>query len=102
MPAGLQTFDASGALVVDIDTRIAKVLGVLNVGASYTGGAMSGSVTDARFTAYTGVVSWFGLISSTFFRHAEHPVISISGNTLSWQFPTGSPRPDTSIVYGIF
>lgn len=102
MPVGLQTLDTAGNVFVDLDTRIAKVLGLLNVGASYTGASMSGTVTDSRFTSYTGTSSWFGIISSTFFRNAEHPVVSISGDTLSWTFPTGSPRPDTTIIYGIF
>lgn len=102
MPAGLQTFDTAGNVLCDLSDRIAKVLGMLSVGASYTGASMSGSVSDTRFTSYAGTSAWFAIISSSFFRNAEHPVVSITGNTLSWNFPTGSPRPDTTIVYGIF
>lgn len=101
MAAGLQVFDASGNLIMDLGDRIAKVLGVLNIGNSYTGATMSGSVTDGRFTSYAGTTPWFAIISSTFFRQELHPVLSISGNTLSWDFPAGSTRPDTSILYGI-
>lgn len=102
MPAGLQTFDAAGNVIVDLSDRIAKIFGVLDIGNSYTGATMAGSVVDSRFTNYAGTTPWFGLISSTFFRTELHPSISIAGNTLSWSFPAGSSRPDTSIIYGIF
>jgi hypothetical protein len=102
MAAGFQMLETAGSVVLDLSDRIAKVLGVLSVGASYTGASMAGNVTDARFTSYAGTTPWFAIISSTFFRHAEHPVVSIAGTTLSWQFPTGSSRPDTTIIYGIF
>jgi hypothetical protein len=102
MSVGFQTLDGSGGVITDLGDRIAKFLGSLNVGASYNGGAASGSITDARLTQYAGTTPWFGIISSTFFRHEEHPVVTISGNTLSWSFPSGSTLPNTTIIYGLF
>jgi hypothetical protein len=102
MPAGFQAFDASGNVLIDISQRIAKLLGTTNVGASYTGAAMTGSVVDSRFTAYSGAQAWAAVIAGSFFQMHEHPQITISGNTLTWTFPTGSARPNTTIIYGLW
>jgi hypothetical protein len=101
MPAGFQSWDASGNLVVDLTNRIAKMMGTLQVGASYTGSTMSGTVTDSRFTAYAGCEPFAAVIAGSFFQMHQHPSITISGNTLTWTFPAGSSRPDTTIIYGI-
>jgi hypothetical protein len=104
MPAGFQSGPdiLGGEIYCDLTQRIAKLMGSLSVGASFTGAATTGSVVDSRFTAYAGTVPFAAVIASTFFQLHQHPTISIVGDTLTWTFPAGSALPDTTIIYGIF
>ena len=96
MPAGFQAWDASGNTVVDLSTRLGRILGV------HTTGSSNGSITNAGLAQGTP----FALVSQpnstvanggTFY---PSPTVSFSGTTMSWTFPgTGAP---STIVYGVY
>jgi hypothetical protein len=102
MPAGIQVWDASGNLIMNFDTTLVKLLGVLSVGTSYTGTQQSGSVTDTRFTAYAGHTPFYTAVGAALANDNADVQVSISGNVLSWSYPGATGRPDRTILYGIY
>lgn len=101
MPQGIEIYNSSGTKTFDSSESIVKFFGELNIGVSFTGSASSGSITDSRFTAYASNIPFFIITKGGFWDLYQVPQISISGNTLSWNFP-GDERPDTTIIYGIY
>ena len=106
MAMGVQAWNAAGVKTLDIDTRIAKFFGTAQVGNSYTGTAASGTITDSRFTAYTGTTPFVFALGGSFDLDGNRCEFSFSGNVLTWNFPnsvSGSSwtRPDTTFIYGI-
>jgi hypothetical protein len=94
VPQGLQTFDASGNLIIDISTRMGRVLGI----AAVTGGT-DGSVTNSEFSAGTGFWQVVAIASGT----QPYPDVSLSGTTLSWIFQSGISYPvNYKIIYGVY
>jgi hypothetical protein len=94
MPQGMQIWDASGNLILEISDRIARVLGV----ASITGGT-DGSVTNAGFS--TGTPFWACVPVAS--GRAPVPDVSLSGTTLSWDFTPGiGYAPSYRLVYGVY
>ncbi len=76
------------------------------VGHAYTGTAASGTITDSRFTAYSGHTPFAFAIETSFDLDGSSCVFSFSGNVLTWSFPnsvagTPSTRPATTFSYGI-
>jgi len=108
MSYGVECWNAAGQKTLGIDSRVAKFLGTTIVGVNHTGNAQSGTITDARFTAYPGTTPFYLVIGGSFDRFGNGLRVSFSGNTLTWQFanPLGSfphiTRPNTRFVYGIF
>jgi hypothetical protein len=100
MTVGIQCWDAAGNLILDWTDQVAKILGVLNIGQSYTGSQQTGTINDTRFTSLTGHTPFFTVIQGDTWNALLNPQIYISGNTLTWYFPHASLRPDTKIVYG--
>lgn len=111
MPSGIQVWDASGNLVFNIDTNVVKFLGVISVGKDHTGETGSGTVTDSRFTAYTGHTPFFTAVGGGISVDGWDVDVSISGNVLTWTYPQATPlyvggvlvnRPNRTILYGIY
>ena len=111
MPAGLEIFNSSGTSIFQTTSALVKFLGVLQIGADYTGETQSGSVTDSRFTAYTGHVAFFENTAAAFSTDGYNADVTLSGNTLSWSYPDPTPyyaggfllnRPNATIIYGIY
>lgn len=108
MAFGLEAWNSSGVKTISITTKVAKFFGTANIGNSYTGTTVSGTITDTRFTAYSGHVAFAIPITGGIDPDGNTAVFSISGNVLTWSFPNGasSPgsltRPDTTFAYGIF
>ena len=98
MPAGLQVFDASGAIVLDTTMRVARLLGQIITPVGVTSGASS----DPDLA--TGTPFYFAQpLGAT----STAPVgVSFSGNTLNWTInPGGNPSasyPQCLILYGVF
>lgn len=97
MPQGLQIWDANGDFVLDTNSRIGLIISNIQTG------TVGGSVTDARLGV--GTPFWFCVLNSFTVGNAPIiPMISLSGNTLSWQFPAwtyGVPGACT-ISYGVY
>lgn len=92
MPQGLQVWNASGQLIVDVTDNLGRVLGIANV----TGGA-AGSVTHAGFAQGTGFWMLMGVNSYAL----PAPAFSLSGTTLSWTWPDGGSG-SFKLVYGVY
>lgn len=90
MPQGLQVFDASGNVMVDLTTSITRVLGMADIGTS------NGSITDTGFS--TGIPWWVVLCTSTG-SNIFSPSIGVSGNVLSYTFPLSGLT--ARIIYGV-
>ncbi len=86
--------------------RIAKFMGQATVGWSTTGGQRSGTITDARFTQYPGCQPFAFVVRGGFDTRGGGLQLSISGNTLTWSYPTAAAasytRGDATFMYGIF
>jgi hypothetical protein len=102
----LRTWDAAGRQTLGIDTRIAKFMGVATVGWDYTGGTKSGVIVDGRFTQYANVQPFVMVISGSIDVGGYMPQLTISGNTLTWNYTKDAAqtytRPNTTFMYGIF
>lgn len=97
MPQGLQIWDANGNFVLDTNNRIGLIISNIQTG------TVDGSVTDARLGV--GTPFWFCVLNSfTVGDVPIIPIISVSGNTLSWQFPgyTNGVRRACTISYGVY
>lgn len=109
MPNGLQIRDANNILIFDETSPVVKFLGTASIGRDYTGEAASGSITDARFTAYAQHTPFYARIDGGFEFGGIDANITISGNTLTWSYPYpptyfgGSlgNRPNQTFVYGV-
>ncbi len=86
MPQGLQVWDASGNLVLDVTTRLPRILGSVQTGTS------AGSVTHTGLSS--GTPFYFATTMANF---QNSPVGSFSGNVFSWT--AGS---DVQLVYGVY
>lgn len=104
MASGVQCWNASGQKTLDLTTRVAKFFGTASIGNSYTGTATSGTITDSRFTAYSGLTPFAFIVAGGIDFDGNRAVFSFSGNVLTWTFPNGSgnsyTRPDTTFIYG--
>lgn len=79
MPQGLQIWDASGNLIVDTTSRLARIIDSVTI----TSSNMSGSVNNARLAEGEG---FYFLAGS----NDNMPTVSFSGTTMTWtQFATG-------------
>lgn len=92
MAAGLQVWDANGSLIVDLSTRLGRILGVTTFSSS------TGSITDADFASGTPffIASPTSVSSPSF-----GPKLTISGTTLSWDFE-GRVASAHRLVYGVY
>lgn len=88
MPAGLQVFGADGSLILDATYRITRY-----VASIYLNG-QNGSVEVPG-----GGQVWYAFQQSEVFtrnnlnnRATSLPRFSVSGNLLSWYYPTGGPN----------
>lgn len=88
MPAGLQIWDATGHLIVDTTSKLARIIGSVAIGA----GNQTSSVTDSHlsegtpffFLAYNGLTPL---------------VVSIAGTTISWAPAVGFVGTFTGTLY---
>jgi hypothetical protein len=96
---GIQTWDASGNIIVDTSVRSGRVLG------SFSSGTTAGSFGDAGLA--TGTM-WYivnPIIASGSLFGGMCPVVTASGSTLSWTFPTdpsGITAQASLVTYGVY
>jgi hypothetical protein len=102
MPAGLQCFDASGNLVVDITSRLPRFVGSAAVGPGNTP-----SVSNANLAAGT---VWYAFQPSQIWgfinMDVSRPIFSVSGTTISWVYSAGAGTHNMQIpgtlFYGVY
>lgn len=87
MSEGLQIFNSSGVVVLDISDDTGKTLGIANITAN-----TAGSVTDARFSF--GQPFWVILLEDS----GNYPLVTYNSNTLSWN---NGASFNGKITYGI-
>lgn len=92
MPAGVQTFDAAGNIIVDITTRITRVSGIVSIPAGSTG---SVAVPNAS----QGTI-WYAFLHTSGDRY--YPVVTVSGGTISWTPSTQGTPANKSLIYGVY
>lgn len=105
MTAGIQTWSQNGAKTLDTSDRLSRVLGVRAVNPA---DGLTGSLTDDGFYQGTPFFIAQPSVPTTSPDGKVHyiatylVVINVSGNTLTWTFPSsGNPQP-INIVYGVF
>ena len=100
MAQGLQVFDANGKVVVNMQTRISKVLGEV------TTNRQDGSLTDARLLDGT---MWYAITELDYGGDYSALEVKANGSTLSWtqKYPTSGSQVlytdnGFTFVYGIY
>lgn len=81
MAAGLQVFDASGNLIVDLTTRLSRLITVIDPG--LVDGSQSFPAVNNTIAA---MLSNYSEVQSGSGGAGVLPVVSVSGNTVSWTF----------------
>jgi hypothetical protein len=98
MAAGLQVFNASGNLIVDITSRLTRVAGSAAVNAN---GSVVVPAGGAVWYAFQPTTIW-GFISMNVMR----PLFTVSGTTLSWTYSAATgTQPHTitgTVFFGIY
>ena len=93
MAAGLQVWDASGHLVLDVTDPISRLSGTASIPAGSTG-----SVTVPN--ASQGSI-WYAVLVNGGSTYC--PVVSVSGSTISWSPATiFTPAVDAILLYGTY
>lgn len=112
MAYGIQCFDSSGNLTLDISDRLTRVLGSFSIPSSAAAGA-TGTVTNAAFSGdyflevrgnvtstATGLGGLVGMIAAKVIQ------FSVSGNTLTWSIistVSGATMPaNITVIYGAY
>ena len=93
MTAGFECFNAAGVKTLSITDRVMRLIDIIPV-------SSNSSLTKAVF-AEEGVVGVF-FPDSASANYCDRPVISLSGSTLSWAYPTGVYKATGFIFVGIF
>ncbi|WP_448652703.1 hypothetical protein ACSHWC_04550 [Pseudomonas fluorescens] len=88
MTAGFQAFNAQGEVLVDVNTRLARVIGRIS------SGAQAGSLVVDAFAQGR---PWYMVTLEAGINVTDGPQCSITGNTLAW---SASVNPGL-ITYGI-
>jgi len=95
MPAGAETYDASGNLIFSVSDRLTRWLGVIFVGIGE-----SGSITDDGLLTGT---HWYQVqIFSGSYAIGYNPTVTFSGNQMFYtNSPAGTGAP-FRIAYGVY
>ena len=96
MPQGLQVFDENGTLMVDVTTRLTKLLG------KFETNGVNGSITDARLAGHEHWAAADYDVYPVLF-DAEgtcvEPKITRSGNVISWTYAALPGRSVNHVFY---
>jgi len=101
--AGLEVWAQNGTQLIGATTSVILQFGIITIGG--VGAPQSGAIADGRFGL--GRPYFFQLLGGIPGYDNREAVISISGTTLSWNFPEAdgsqsANRPSTTILYGTF
>lgn len=81
MPAGLQVWDASGNVVIDLSTRLSRVIDVIDPGLQNG----SRSYPNVANTVFGVVADWYEPVPDSAGTGGV-PHVWSSGNTVTWSF----------------
>lgn len=97
MSQGLQVFDSSGNLMIDITNRLTRYIGIVDTGAN------SGQLTNDALVGGDLWISVIGMGAGTFnnSQPIEYPRIEKSGNTLTWSYSTAY-KIQLIFAYGVY
>ena len=91
--AFFEVYDASGNVIVSLDSRLPRIIGQVNSGTA------NGSITDAALANGTPFAIPLPPDSSNLRVTIN---ISFSGTTMSWQFLNSPPTAGYTILYGYY
>jgi len=94
MGLGMQAFDGAGNLLIDVTTRLSRVIGTQTIAAGSSGSLVVPNSTQGSI--------WWAICPSGASRYV--PLISLSGSTISWS-PNGSypgGPVDALLIYGLY
>lgn len=92
MPAGIQTFDAQGNIIVDLTTRICRVGGVVDIPAGSTGSVQVPNASQGTI--------WYAFCHVSGDRY--YPGISVSGGTISWAPASVGTPTNKRLIFGVY
>ena len=92
MPQGLQVYDASGNLTLDVTDRITRYLGSFSIPAQFD---QSGSVT----VTVTGT-PWFLMAGQAIQFDAQYPLIWVDGSVIRWKTAIENDPVNRSVAVG--
>lgn len=97
MPQGFQCWDASGNLLIDLPTRLTRVLGSTIITAGSTG-----NITDANFAS--GTIWWMVIAgTSVIGAYAPNMTADPANNRITYSPKTGGiAAADTRVIYGVY
>jgi hypothetical protein len=101
MTVGLRVRDAAtGAVLVEITDRLTRVIGVVNTGTSPGSISVPGMATGLGW----GCVQEVPPPNPNIVNRYRFPRITISGTTLSWDFPGTASLPAVAcdVIYGVY
>ena len=93
MPAGLQVWDANGALILDTSTRVGTLIGSVNTG------AVNGAIAVSLIGEPLFVVKQLSFPLYTVY---IFPNVSIAGGVLSWVYPPPFNPYQANVAVRIF
>lgn len=97
MAAGMQVFDASGNLIVDVTSRLARIVGSVSVDPSSSTRSVAVPAGGTPFYSFQPLTVW-GFTNMDISR----PNFSISGTTISWSWSAGAGSNNTQIKGTLF
>lgn len=95
MSAGIRLRDDAGNALLEITERMTQFLGSYNIAASQT----SGSITVPT-TGPNNQIWYYLLPNGRADAYTSSPEVTISGNTLSWQYLTAGTNVPFTLLYG--
>lgn len=101
MTTGIQCFDVSGNILVDITSRLAKIVGSVAVDPTSSTRSVVVPAGGTPFFSFQPLTIW-GFSN----QDVSRPNFSISSSTISWSWPVGAGSNNTQIkgtlFYGIY
>ena len=105
MAYGLRVWDASGNLIVDASTRLGRIIGWIPEAQALS----NGSITVPEFSEGTPFSLFLNPQAAVEFYSKSQPVgpygfpvVTFSGNTMSWTYDANIIRQPVAIAYGVY
>lgn len=104
MTYGIRIRDPSGAVVLDVTTKMTFILGRYTLPGGGPEASGSFDIPDAGMSRYFAFIDGVANSGDTKYKfyHGLTPNITVSGHRISWKYPAGtySSAPHFTITYG--